>query len=716
MKLILAEKPSVARDIARVVGAAEHSEDGYMQGNGYIVFYFWGHLIELADASMYDKKYAKWSFDNLPIFPDKFKYVPLFDPKTKETLPDKFAHLQKVKKLMENPEVDSLICATDAGREGEVIFRYVYDYLGCKKPYKRLWISSLTDESIRSGMSKLIDGSEKENLFFSGAARAQLDWLVGMNLSRLYSLYFQTKLSIGRVQTATLNMIVQRDLEIANFKKKPFYKVVLENGAEWFDDDRNSFSEKSEAEKIKALCQGKTASVVQAEKKKKTENRPFLHSLNSLQMEANDKLGFSAAKTLSVMQELYVKHLLTYPRTESNYLTEDMKPEIPVIINLLEFYDNNRVKHFAEVGLNIDNRVIDNSKVSDHHAIIPTKDIQKSANIELTADEKAILDLVIQRFFLAFEQPYVYNETAYVFEIEGNSFKLNVKEPVSLGWKAYASEKSEEKQGENKTYNEGDTFTADNIEIKDCETVPPKAFTESTLLSAMENVDKRIEDKELKQYVKARGLGTTATRADIIEKIIRSGYIIRDKKALRSTEMGRYLIAHIPETIKSVEMTAEMESQLVAVENGQITPEAVIGNAMKLVREVMEIEKAKPHENLGNAARTSVGKCPKCGGNVYEGQKGFYCEHYKDEKPCYFTVWKDDFFFSTRKKTLTAAVLQKLLEKGKVLLKGCYSEKSGKTYDAYIGFKDYTDKNGKNRVGFTILEFANNNKDGGKKK
>ena len=705
MILILAEKPSVARDIARVVGATGRSDDGYMQGNGYIVSNFLGHLVSLCDPSDYDEKYTKWNMADLPIIPQPFQYRPLAD---------KVDHLQKLKKLINSSEVDSLVCATDAGREGEVIFRYVYDYIGCTKPYKRLWISSLTDESIKNGMDNLVDG--KDNLFKAGAARAQVDWLVGMNLSRLYSIYFQTKLSIGRVQTATLNMIVQRDLEMENFKKKPFYKVLLENGAEWFDEDRGSFAERSEAEKIKEQCQGKTAKVIQAEKKKKTENRPILYSLTTLQIEANDKLGFSAAKTLTVMQSLYEKKLLTYPRTESNYLTEDMKSEIPVVIKLLEFYDNDRIKHFDEVGLNIDSRVIDNSKVSDHHAIIPTKDIPNAANMELTADEKAILDLVIKRFFLAFEQPYVYNETAYIFDIEGNNFKQNVKEPVSLGWKAYAGEKTEEKREEIKAYNEGDTFTADNLSIKDCETTPPKAFTESSLLSAMENVDKRIEDKELKQYVKARGLGTTATRAAIIERIISLEYVVRDKKALRSTQKGRYLIAHIPEAIKSVEMTAEMESQLVAVENGESRPETVIDSAVKLVREVMEIESAKQHENLGSVTKVSIGKCPKCGGNVYESKKGFYCEHYKDEKPCNFSVWKNDIFFSSRKKDLTVSTMQKLLDKRKVLLKGCYSKKSGKTYDAYIGFNDYVGKDGKQQVGFKIIEFANNNKNGGKKK
>ncbi len=676
MKLILAEKPSVARDIARIVGATEKSQEGYMKGNGYIVFNFLGHLIELADASMYDEKYTKWHFEDLPFFPSKFQYVPLFDKKTKETIPEKLAHLKKIQKLIESPEVDSLICATDAGREGEVIFRYVYDYLGCKKPYERLWISSLTDESIRNGMSNLIDGRDKENLFQSGAARAQLDWLVGINLSRLYTLYFNTRFSIGRVQTATLNMIVQRDLVIANFKKKPFYKVALENGAEWFDEDRDSFSEKPDAERVREQCIGKTAKVIQAEKKKKSENRPILYSLNSLQMEANDKLSFSAAQTLDIMQSLYEKKLLTYPRTESNYLTEDMKAEIPAIIKLLEFYDAERVKHFEDTGLNIDSRVIDNSKVSDHHAIIPTKDIQKSSDMELTADEKAILDLVIKRFFLAFEQPYVYNETSYIFEIEGNNFKLNVKEPVSLGWKAYAIDKNEDGK-KAITYQEGNTFTADNIEIKDCETIPPKPFTESTLLSAMENVDKRIEDKELKQYVKARGLGTTATRASIIEKIIGAGYIEREKKALKSTGKGRFLIAHIPEAIKSVEMTAEMESKLVAVENGEENPQAVIESAKKLIQEVMAVEQSKEHENLGAAERVAIGTCPNCGKKVVEFLKFYSCESGKCG--CGFVIWK-----TIAGKNISAAQAKRLLEKRKTDLISGFTSKTGNKFDAYL--------------------------------
>lgn len=703
MKLILAEKPSVARDIARVVGATGRTSDGYMQGNGFIVSNFLGHLVELCEPEDYDEKYAKRNMADLPIIPQPFRYRPLAD---------RAEALQKLKKLIDSSEVDSLICATDAGREGEVIFRYVYDYIGCKKSYKRLWISSLTDESIKNGMDNLVNG--KENLFKAGAARAQVDWLIGMNLSRLYSIYFKSPISIGRVQTAALNMIVQRDLEIENFKKKPFYKLLLSNGAEWFSEDRDSFDTKEAAAEIMKQCEGQTATVIQAEKKKKTENRPILYSLTTLQIDANDILGYSASKTLTIMQSLYEKKLLTYPRTESNYLTEDMKTEIPVIIQLLSFYDGDRVKHFEEVGLNIDNRVIDNSKVSDHHAIIPTKDISKAANMELTADEKAILDLVIKRFFLAFEQPYIYNETAYIFDIGGSTYKLNVKEPVSMGWKAYSGEKKAE--GNNTVvYAEGDTFTAQSLEIRECETTPPKPFTESSLLSAMENIDKRIDDKDLRQYVKARGLGTTATRAAIIEKIIRCGYVIRDKKAIKSTAKGRYLIEHIPEAIKSVEMTANMESQLAAVENGEENPEAVIDSAIKLVHEVMEIEKSKPHDNLGTQTREIIGKCPKCGANVYEGNKGWYCENYKAEKPCSFSLWKNDLFFASRKKKLTVDILKNLLANGKVLLKGCYSERTGKTYDAYVGFKDYIGKDNKLRTGFEILGLKNNNRSGGNK-
>lgn len=704
MILVLAEKPSVAQDIARVIGANQKNSDGYWQGNGYIVFNFLGHLVELASASDYDEKYAKWNMEDLPIIPQPFKYLPL---------KDKAEHLNRLKKLINSSEVDSLICATDAGREGEVIFRYVYDYIGCKKPYKRLWISSLTDESISQGFKNLSEG--KENLYQSGATRAQIDWLVGINLSRLYSLYFQTKLSIGRVQTATLNLIVQRDLDIANFTRKPYYKLLLENGAEWFTDDNDSFETKSEAQAVLNECEGQLAAVVQAEKKKKTENRPILYSLTTLQIDANDSLGYSAAQTLNIMQSLYEKKLLTYPRTESNYLTDDMKSEIPVIMQLLTFYDADRVKHFDEIGLNLDSRVFDNSKVSDHHAIIPTKEIKKAQNLDLSSEEKSILDLVIKRFFLAFEQPYIYNETAYIFTIGDHSFKLNVKEPVSLGWKAYSSEKKSDEVKEPVIYEKGDKFVAQNLEIKECETTPPKPFTESSLLSAMENVDKRIEDKELRQYVKARGLGTTATRAAIIERILSLEYVARDKKTIRSTAKGRYLIEHIPDEIKNVELTANMESQLVAIENGEEKPEKVIANAVKLVCDVMDAEKNKPHESMRTqAAKEAIGKCPKCGGNVYEGKKNWYCENYKADKPCNFTIWKDDMFFSARKKTLTTDIVRKVLEKGKVLLKGCYSEKSQKTYDAYVGLGEYTAKDGTIKTGFKILEFKNNSSKGGK--
>lgn len=694
MILILAEKPSVAQAIAKVVGAVQKTQDGYLSGGGYIVANFFGHLIKLADPTEYDGRYEKWSFEDLPIFPQSFKYQPISD---------KEKALKDLAKLMNSPQIDSLICATDAGREGEVIFRYVYDYIGCRKPYKRLWISSLTDESISKGMANLVDG--KENLFKAGSARAKVDWIVGMNLSRLYSLHFQSKTTIGRVQTATLNMIVQRDSEIANFKKRSFFKLLLANGAEWFNEDSDCFKTKDEAGKIRSLCEGKNAVTEKVEKKRKSENRPLLFSLTGLQSAANEQLGFSASKTLEITQKLYEKRLLTYPRTQSSFLTEDMKSEVSIIIERLRFFDWERVEHFRNVDLNLDKRVFDDEKVGDHHAIIPTKEIDKAQKTELSNDEKAVLSLVIKRFFLAFEQPYIFDEYFYVFDVCGNKFRLAFKEPVSLGWRKYVPLSAEKRK--NQIYQKNDTFIAQKLEVKSCETAPPRAFTDGTLLSAMENAANRVEDMELRKYIRENGLGTTATRAAIIEKIIELDYVKRDRKKLVSTEKGRYLIAHLPEEIKNAELTAEMESELSAVENGEEEPEKVIESAKGLVRKIIEIENGKQHENIQEVSRVSLGKCPKCGGNVYEGKKGFYCENFKAEKRCGFYLWKDDIFFKTRKKILTANVVRSVLEKGKVLLTKCFSEKTGKYYDAYVGLKNYIGKNGEEKVGFEILEFKN---------
>ena len=485
MKLVIAEKPSVMRDIAAVLGAAQKTADGALCGNGYIVTAARGHLVRLKQPEEYNERYKKWSLSDLPLIPD-FQFVPVENAASV---------LHTLSKLMNSSRIDEIIEATDAGREGECIFRYIYNYIGCTKPVRRLWISSMTEASIRDGFANLKSASEYDNLYSAGFTRSKIDWLWGMNLTRLYTNYFGAKCSIGRVRTAVLNMLVQRENEISNFVKRPFYKVKLSNGAEWFDDDVDCLSERIAAEKILEMCKGQPVMVKSITSQKKKENRPLLFSLTSLQIAANDELGFSAAKTLSIMQSLYEKKLLTYPRTDSNYLTEDMADILPERVGMLRAFEEKAVNILLANGLNIDGRIINNAKVSDHHAIIPTENIGSAVNMELTPDEKQILHLVIRRLLEALSPQYEYLDIEYIFDICGETFKLKQKKPVSLGWKALCPDDIEIPP--EISYSENDTFNADDISITEGESKPPKRYTESSLLKAMENIDRRIEDKEL---------------------------------------------------------------------------------------------------------------------------------------------------------------------------------------------------------------------------
>lgn len=655
----------------------------------------------------YDERYKKWNLEDLPIIPNfEFKE----NPSTVE-------QLNKLTELMNSDEVDSIICATDAAREGECIFRYIYRYIGCTKPFERLWISSLTAESIRQGFADLKPSADYDNMFAAGFARNKVDWLFGINMTRLYTGYSRTICSVGRCQTATVNMIVQRDLEIANFVKKPFFKLKLQNGAEWFDGEDNSFSDRKQAEAVKAKCDHQLGTVKSVGTTLKKENRPLLFSLTSLQTDANEKLGFSAATTLVIMQSLYEKKLLTYPRTDSNYITEDMAAEMTERVKMLRFFDENAVNELLLAGLNIDSRVVNNKKVTDHHAIIPTENIANMDNEELSEDEKAILEMVITRFLAVFSDQYQFNETDYIFEISGETFRLKMKSPVQLGWKAFYPPDSAEETAPAPTLVKGETFEAQNLEISDCETQPPKPFTEATLLKAMENIDRRIEDKELGEFVKERGLGTPATRAQIIERILSVGYVERVKKTLRSTDKGKKIIEILPDEVKNIELTAEMEQQLAAVERGEISADEIIAQTIEKVKRIIENEKTREHVSLA-PPRESLGKCPKCGGAVYIGKIKktdstiYYCENSSQQKenPCIFRVFEDDLFWTSKKKKLGAKTLQALLAKGKVKVSGLYSEKKGTTYDAVISFgDDWTDKNGKSRIGFA-MEFDNKKK------
>ncbi len=490
-KLIISEKPSVSQSLAYCIGATEKISEGntfYWQGNGYIVTNALGHLFGIGMPDDYG--FDKWELETLPIIPQEFKLFPL---------KGYGEQIKMLKKLISRDDVTEVINACDAGREGECIFRYIYNYFGCTKPVKRLWISSLTDESIRQGMANLLDGSELDNLFSAGFARSKADWIMGMSLSRLYSILNNDRHRVGRVKTPVLNIIASRDEAIAAFAKKPFYKVILDNGAEC----EKVFDTAEQAEFVRAKCDGKPVTVSSAKSERKKENRPLLHSLTSLQREANDVYGMTAADTLKAAQSLYEKKLLTYPRTDSNYLSDDMISLVESIVKCLANYDNERVSRLLHNGLNIDSRVINNDKISDHHAIIPTNLIGRLGDISLSENEKNVVGLVINRFLCALDKPYIFNETKYEFTCEGEVFKLTVKIPEQFGWKRYSVSEKDKASEKNITenYSENDTFTAENISVKQGETQPPKRFTESSLLAVMENIDRLIPDKSLKEIL-----------------------------------------------------------------------------------------------------------------------------------------------------------------------------------------------------------------------
>ena len=670
-RLIISEKPSVSAAVAYCIGATEKVSRGdnfYWRGNGYIVTNAVGHLFGIGMPEDYG--FEKWELATLPLIPENFKLFPL------KGYGDQIKMLGE---LINRDDVSEVINACDAGREGECIFRYIYNYFGCTKPVKRLWISSLTDESIKRGMENLIEGYEKNSLYEAGFTRARADWILGMSLSRLYSILNDDNHKVGRVKTPVLNIIAERDNSIAAFVKKPYFKVVLDNGAEC----ENIFDTAERAEEVRAKCSGKTVAVTTVTSEQKTENRPLLHSLTSLQREANDVYGMTAADTLKAAQSLYEKKLITYPRTDSNYLSDDMKTLVESIVKCLSGYDEKRVNLLLANSLNIDKRVIDNSKISDHHAIIPTNLIGRLGVTLLTENEKNVAELVINRFLCALDKPYIYTETKYEFSVEGEFFRLTVKRADEWGWKWYkkVTDSDNEDVQPNISYSENDTFTADNITVKPCETQPPKHFTESSLLAVMENIDRLISDKDLKGFVKERGLGTPATRASIIEELIAAGYVQRKKKQLVSTEYGRAFAASLPESVKSAELTAHWEQLLSDIENGNGSAADLLAEIEKTVNSIITIERGR--ENRVRVTRKkSLGNCPRCGQPVVENSKGFYCTAGREN--CGFFIWGQDKRIGRK---YTAAEISELLSRGRVTLKNCVSSK-GNRYSAVFALGD----------------------------
>ena len=657
--------------IAYCVGASEKKSEGkrfYWHGNGYIVTNAMGHLIGIGMPEDYGWK--NWDISYLPMIPEFRLFA----------LNGYGAQLAMLKKLFCRDDITEIINACDAGREGECIFRYIYHYLGCTKPVKRLWISSLTDDAIRKGMANLMDSSCYDNLFSAGFARAKSDWIFGMNLSRYYSLKTGQRHRSGRVKNAVLNIIAQREVQIAAFEKKTYFKVVLDNGAEC----SRIFDTRKDAESVKQKCEMKEMTVCSLIAEEKLETRPHLHSLTSLQREANEIYGMTVASTLKVAQSLYEKKLLTYPRTDSSFISEDMVPYMESIVKCLANYDKARTDKLLSQGLDLDRRVVNNAKITDHHAIIPTNLIGRLNDIELSENEKKIVTLVIERFLSALDKPYIYHEKRYEFEADGEIFCLTTKTPIELGWREYNRYKAETPVP---IYSKCQKVYVKDVEVLSCETKPPAHFTEASLLVVMDNIDRRIEDKGLKTYIKTHGLGTPATRADIIEGLIDAKYIRRNKKELHMTDHGRNYVSVLPENIKSAELTAHWEQMLSDIEQGKCREEDFMSEIIKNVNEVIknnETIESTTTEHTKDEKNAEIGRCPWCGSNVKEGPKAFFCNNRED---CDFFIYKHDKRIS---RDYNASEISELLANGKVTLHNCTSTKGNK-YAAVFALDDSGD-------------------------
>lgn len=697
--LVIAEKPSVAKSIAAVLNATNR-KDGYLEGSGFLVSWCVGHLVELADASAYDERYAKWSLTDLPILPERWKYG---------ITPDTKKQFDTLKQLMEREDVASLVCATDAGREGELIFRLVYEQAKCKKPVKRLWISSMEDSAIREGFEHLRPSADYDNLYRAALCRARADWLVGINATRLFSCLYHRTLNIGRVMTPTLALIVQREADIDAFKPTPFYTVTL--GLSDFAATGERLTDKAQAEVVQAACMAAdTATVKSVERKEKTEKPPALYDLTTLQREANRLLGFTAQQTLDYLQSLYEKKLATYPRTDSRYLTSDMAQSLPVLVNTVA-----KAMPFASGVAVYCNpaQVINDAKVSDHHAIIPTQGVKDADLSCLPAGERSLLSLIAARLLCAVGQPYAYAETAVLVECAGYEFKAKGRAVLNPGFKeldgryrdTLKNKPEPDKEKEAKALPvlaEGQSFEVITAGIKEGKTTPPAHFTEDSLLAAMETAGAG----EMPEDAERKGLGTPATRAGILEKLIKVGFLERKKVKktthLMPTHEGVALITVLPEQIQSPSMTAEWEHQLKEIERGEASPEAFLCEISAMLKDLTShYEAVKDAAVLFPSKKESLGKCPRCGGSVVELKKGFVCEN----RDCGFAIWKESKFFTAKKKKPTAAFVTELLASGRARLSGCYSEKSGKTYDAVVVLDD----DGGKYVNFK-LEFASGGK------
>jgi DNA topoisomerase-3 len=665
-KLVIAEKPSVAQSIAAVIGAKTR-RDGYLEGNGYLVSWCFGHLAELAEPEQYDEKYGKWRYDDLPIVPAKWQQV---------IAKDKASQFELLSGLMRREDVTEVIDACDAGREGELIFRDVYYLAGCTKTMKRLWISSMEDEAIRAGFADLKPGRDYDGLHQSAVCRAEADWLVGINATRLFSVLYHRTLNVGRVMTPTLALIVQREAEIDAFKPEPFYTVNLDCGT--FAAVSEKFKEKSKADSTAASCKGQLARIVKVERKEKSEKAPLPYDLTTLQRDANRLLGYTAQQTLDYLQSLYEKKICTYPRTDSRCLTDDMEAQVPAFVKVAA-----SICGISEPAAVNAAQICNSKKVSDHHAVIPTLSAGKADVSVLPAGEREILKLVARQLVMSVCGPYRYAETAVTLGCAGTTFSVKGRNVIDLGWRAFSTQEKADKPLPD--LKEGDNASVKNIEVKEGQTTPPKFYTEDTLLSAMETAG----EKEMPEDAERKGIGTPATRAGILEKLVAGGFVERrkGKKAvsLIPSHAGVSLVTVLPEQLQSPLLTAEWEQKLKQVERGEMSADAFLDEITNMITELTKTYQViKGAEVLFPSGRDVIGKCPRCGSDVTESRKGFFCE----KNDCHFGLWKDNRFFSAKKITMTKKVAAALLKDGRVKLTGLYSEKTGKTYDATVVLED----------------------------
>lgn len=671
--LVIAEKPSVAQSYAKNLSAYKR-EDGYLEGESCIVSWCLGHLAEYAQPEEYDPKYEKWQFDDLPILPEVWKL---------KVSKDKKKQFEVIKTLMSRSDVEYLVNGCDAGREGELIFQRVYDLAGCRKPVKRLWISSMEDAAIQKGFQTMKSEEEYKNLCMAAVCRAQADWLIGMNGTRAYTTRYFKRLVVGRVQTPTLAMLAERQERIEHFQKEAFYKVALTDGKLTVVSE--NIANEEAADLLAALCNGSTAVVTQMKKERKKSFPPKLYDLTSLQREANRYFGYTAKRTLDMLQELYEEKLVTYPRTDSQFVTEDMKDSVEELVGkmpvLLPFVDYGQLGHGVK-------RVINNAKVSDHHAILPTKEAVEKEISDLPSDKKNLMMLICQQLVQATGEEYLYEQTDITVKCQEHDFKARGKIPVQMGFKEVEKAfkqlcvKAEPVEGKEKEtsipagYEEGMRLFPVKAEKTTHYTSPPKPFNEDTLLAAMETAGNKEFDSETEK----KGLGTPATRASIIEKLVSSGYAQRKGKQILPSIEGKELVKVMPEYLKSAVMTAEWENQLLMMEKGQITDTQFMGEITSLVRKILEVCREIPEEERRRfqTAREVIGKCPVCGCDVFEGKQNFYCSN----RQCDFALWKENRFLGSMEKNLDKKMARELLDKACTHVKGLYSKKKDMKFDA----------------------------------